>query len=118
MEFILRQFIKPIPVFILSDLNAELEVMQLYLSRSFSSNKINIVPFLLNAQKRETLYLQKNCIVIVHRKFQNLILSWNLEKENTIIPVTIEMTDKEIAAIQNAITHYERLYFLNLINQH
>lgn len=118
LEFILLQFIKTIPVFVLSDLNAELEVMQLHLSRLFSSKKINIVPFLLNTQNKETLCSQKNCIIIVHQKFQHLITSWKLEKQNIIIPVTVEMTNNEISAIQNAITYYEHLFFLDLINNH
>lgn len=117
LEFILRQFIEPIPVFVLSDLNAELEVMQLYLMRAFSAKRITVYPILLNAQKKDILFSQKNSVIIVPRKFIHLCTSLNISARNTIVPVSVEMTDAEVNAIQKAIVHHENEQFFNFIKQ-
>lgn len=118
MVFILRQFIPPIPVLILSDLNAELEVMQLYFTRNFSSQKITIHPLLLNAQQKDILFSAKNSVIIVHQKFKSIIHSLGLEKCNTVVLITVEITENEINMIRNAIADYEKIAFLEFINVH
>lgn len=115
IEFILRQYIKPIQVFILSDLNAELEVMHLYLTRSFSSRRIKITSLLFNAQNKDFLYSQKKSVIIVHKKFGHVINFLGLAKQNIVVPVTSDINEREINAIQNAITKYEEEVFLNFI---
>lgn len=118
MVFILRQFIPPIPVLILSDLNAELEVMQLYFTRNFSSQKITIHPLLLNAQQKDILFSAKNSVIIVHQKFKSIIHSLGLKKCNTVVLITVEITENEINMIRNAIADYEKIAFLEFINVH
>ncbi|EJT6492963.1 helix-turn-helix domain-containing protein [Clostridium perfringens] len=116
VEFILRQYMKPIQIFVLSDLNAELKVMSLYLKRSFSTKRIAITPFLLNAQNKNFFTLQKDSVFIVHRKFERIITSWGIAENNTIVPISVEMNNREIYHIQQAIMNYEKKIFLDFIN--
>lgn len=117
LKFIMRQFMKPVEVFLLSDLNAELEVIYLYLSRTFSKDRIKITPLLLNAQNKDFLHSKKNCIIIIHKKFEPIIDSLNLDKSNIIVPITVEMNPFEISSIQNAISKSEKIAFSNFINK-
>lgn len=110
-KFILHQFMKPIQVFILADLTAELEVMSLYLSRNFSTKRITITPVLINAQDKNFLYSQKDSIFIVHKKFVSIVNSLGLAKQNIVVPVTIEINEREINDIQKAIERYEKKFF-------
>lgn len=118
LKAILRQFAKPIPVFIVSSLIVDLEVMRLYLMRNFSEQRIVITPLLLNKQTKNVLQEKKDCIIIVQKRFEQAIHSFEFTKQNTIIPVTIEMNDCEIDTIRQAIQIHEKKAFLDFIQNH
>ena len=115
LKFIIRQYMKPVEVFILSDLNAELEIMSLYLNRTFSKDRIHINPTLINAQNINFLITQKNSVIITHKKFEPMLKSLNLDSSNTIIGITVEMTGFEMFSIQKSISISEKNIFLDFI---
>ncbi|MSS63737.1 helix-turn-helix domain-containing protein [Velocimicrobium porci] len=115
-EFILYQRTMPVPIYILSDLNAELEVMTLYLNNHFSSRSALVTPLLINVQNIEFLYFQKNCIIITPKKFEYFLASKISTEHNTFIPISIEINSHELNDINNAFEHYKKIYFLDYIN--
>lgn len=117
IEFILRQKAARVPMYVLSDQNAELEVMQLTMERYFSSRCTEITPVLINAQDATFLYSQKNCVIILEKKFENLARSQIKENGNIkIIQITVEMSKREIRAINDAICECEEVIFNQFLN--
>lgn len=116
IEVILRQFMKPVQILIVSSLVVDLEIIRLYLSRSFSEKRIKITPIILNEQNRKILYSKKNNIVIVEEKFKQAINSSEFTENNIILPVTIEMNEHEMNEIRQAIVTCEKEIFLDFIN--
>lgn len=116
LEFILYQRIVPIPIYVLSDLNAELEVMTLYLNNHFSSRSTSITPLLINAQNIDFLHAQKNSIIIASNKFENFFSSHTSTVNNTFIPISVEINSHDLKTINDVFTHYKKIYFLNYIN--
>lgn len=110
IKTILQQYIKPVNIIIVSDLDTEIKTLQLFLKRLFAPQRAVITPFLLNAQNMNILRSQKNSIIIVHKKFQHFMETLNVKKENTIIPITIQITSEDILAIQKAIAYYEKKF--------
>ena len=116
MEFILLQFMEPVKVFILSDFNAELQVMNLYFTKNFSSDIITVIPFLLNTQPKDVLLSQKDSVIIVHKKFESAVSALGLANQNIVIPVTVEINDDTMDSILKAISYFEKKRFLQFIN--
>lgn len=59
IEFILRQLVPPVTIILLSDLMSEIEMINLFLEKNFSRNRINITPLLLNSYNLEYLNAEK-----------------------------------------------------------
>ena len=116
IELILKQFLKPVSIIVVSELTSELKITSLYLERCFSSQKVAIKSIQLDATNKNYLYSQKNSIIIINEKFRYLVEKSNLSKNNIIIPITVELNNKELLLIHQAILHYENEMFLNLIN--
>lgn len=117
LELIIKQFLKPVPVFVLSELGTELEITTLYLKRLFPAQRITVPPFYIGTRSKDYICSQKRCVVVVNRKFKYLIEKWNLSEYNTVIPVTVELNTQELIEIQKAIMYYETGNFLDFINQ-
>lgn len=66
---IVQQFMKPVQIFIVSDLTAELEILKLYLARKFSRHRITIKPVLLNAQDLSFMSELDNSVIITKKSF-------------------------------------------------
>ena len=111
IDFILHQMIKPVSVFVLSDLNAELEMMTLCINKHFSSRRVVITPLPANAQDISFLYSKKDCIIIVSNKFKHIMNFSVFSGKNTVIPVTVEMNTLEIKTINNTLEYYEKNTF-------
>ena len=107
IEYILRQTLPPVPVYILSDLFVDLDVLALHLSRQISDKRIDIHTFLLNGEDHHTLTTLENCVGIAHKKFEGILTRMGIANHNTLIPITAELNNAERAAIHLAINHYD-----------
>ena len=117
VEFILRQNVAKVPMYVISDQNAELEVMQLTMEHYFSSRCTEIKPLLINAQNISFLYSQKYCIIVLEKKFEDLIQFHMKENGNKkIIPITVEKGKREIQVIDDAIFEYEEVVFNDFLD--
>ena len=117
IEFILRKNVAKVPMYVISDQNDELEVMQLTMEHYFSSRCIEIKPLLINAENISFLYSQKNCIIVLEKKFEDLIKFHMKENENKkIISITVEKGKREIRAIEDAIFESEEAVFHDFLN--
>lgn len=111
---IAKQFIKPIQVFLVSDLIAEIEVLKLYLSRSFSDQRILIKQVLFNAEDITFMSSLNNCVIITKKVFAQVLNALNISESNIIVPVNIEINTLDMTAITNAIVRCEHNIFKNL----
>ncbi len=116
LETILRQFIAPVNVVIVSDLIIELEIMELALNKSFSSQKITITQFLLNSQKMNFLYGLKDSIIIVNHRLENILRQLDISKDNFIISISAEINNYDINLIQKRVEHNQKKTFLKMIS--
>lgn len=117
IEFILRKNVAKVPMYVISDQNDELEVMQLTMEHYFSSRCTKIKPLLINAQNISFLYSQKNCIIVLENKFEDLIKYHTKENGNKkIISITVEKGKREIQAIDDALFGYEEVVFNDFPN--
>lgn len=117
IEQIIKKNMSPIPVFILSELTSELEVISKYINKFFSSRRIELKLFFLGADKKDKICSQKRAIIIVNKKFRYLMEAWKLSEYNTVIPISIELNTQELMTIHRAIEEYEAEIFLDFINQ-
>lgn len=117
IELIIKQFLEPVSILIVSELTSELKITSLYLEKCFSSKKATIKSFQLDAENKDYLYSQKNSVIVINKKFRYLIEKSKLSKNNIIIPITVEVNNKELLLIHQAILHYENEMFLNFINR-
>lgn len=117
IELIIKQFLPPVPVFVLSELTPELEITTLYLRRLFPAKRANIRPFYVGTDNKEFLCSQKRSVIVANKKFRYLIEEWKLSEYNTVIPITVELNTQELIDIQKAIVYYETGYFFDFIHQ-
>ena len=104
-------------LYVISDQNVELEVMELTIKHYFSSRCTEIKPLLINAQNINFLSSQKNCILVLEKKFEGVIHFYIKENNNNkIIPITVEKGKREIQVISEAIFEYEEKLFSEYIN--
>ena len=83
----------------------------------FSSRCAEIKPLLINAQNISFLYSQKNCIIVLEKKFEELVKFHMKENGNKkIISITVEKGKEEIRAISDAIFEYEEMIFNEFLN--
>ncbi|WP_461810916.1 hypothetical protein, partial [Faecalimonas sp.] len=115
IKSILQQFMKPIPVFIVSGLIVDLENIRLYLERMFSNKTIIITPLLFSIEHKKFLLDKKYCIIIVQKNFEKIINTLDLDQHNTIIPITIELNDNDVENLQQAIMKHEKKVFFDFI---
>lgn len=116
IELIIKQFMKPVPVMVLSELTAELEIISLYLERFFSAQRVTINPIQLDTESKEYICSQKNSVIVINRKFKYLMEESHLSDENIIVPITVELNNQELISIHKAIRHYENEIFLSFVN--
>ena len=114
IEFILRQLVPPVTIILLSDLMSEIEMINLFLEKNFSRNRINITPLLLNSYNLEYLNAEKNRIIIITRGIEYLLKSYNFFQNNTIVIIDSRTTLYEKEKISNAIANYEEKQFLKI----
>lgn len=115
LEVILRQFMKPVCVYVVSSLIVDLEVMRLYLERNFSKQRIVISPLLLNKDTKKFLSKKSDSVIIVQKRFEQTAKSLESSTNNFVVPITIEMNDLEMNAIRQAIIEQEKKNFLDFI---
>lgn len=115
IEFVLHQFTGLVQVIVVSDVTAELAAMEMYLRKIFSEKRITVIPILINVHNKRILLSQKDSVIIVNKKFERIVSSLGLGECNTVIPVTVEMNDSDIDAINNAVKKYEEARFLKFI---
>lgn len=113
IECIVRQFMKPVQVVVVSDLIAELEIMKLVFDRKFPPQRVSLTEHLLTAYSTDFLRSLKDSVIIVKHSFIKTLERMELSVYNTIVPVTVEFNPYDINAIYLAIKHYEDKFFLN-----
>lgn len=89
-------------------------MINLFLEKNFSRNQINITPLLLNSYNLEYLNAEKNRIIIITRRIQYLLKSYNFFQNNTIVIIDSRTTLYEKEKISNAIANYEEKQFLKI----
>ena len=114
IEFILRQLVPPVTIILLSDLMSEIEMINLFVEKNFSRNRINITPLLLNSYNLEYLNAEKNRIIIITRGIEYLLKPYNFFQNNTIVIIDSRTTLYEKEKISNAIANYEEKQFLKI----
>lgn len=112
LEFILYQVIQPVPIYLLSDLTSELKVMTLYLSNHFSARSTAIIPLLIHTEHLAFLNQQKNCIILAASHFERYLSAQPLTRQNTFLPISVEINSYELKAVNDAFLYYKKLYFL------
>lgn len=108
---IVQQFMKPVQIFIVSDLTAELEILKLYLARKFSRHRITIKPVLLNAQDLSFMSELDNSVIITKKVFAHLLSTMGISKNNSIVPINIEVNELDKQAIVDALVKCEKNIF-------
>ncbi|MFR1625747.1 MAG: hypothetical protein ACLSU6_01730 [Thomasclavelia ramosa] len=93
---------------------SEIEMINLFLEKNFSRNRINITPLLLNSYNLEYLNAEKNRIIIITRGIEYLLKSYNFFQNNTIVIIDSRTTLYEKEKISNAIANYEEKQFLKI----
>ena len=89
-------------------------MINLFLEKNFSRNRINITPLLLNSYNLEYLNAEKNRIIIITRGIEYLLKSYNFFQNNTIVIIDSRTTLYEKEKISNAIANYEEKQFLKI----
>lgn len=108
---IVQQFMKPVQIFIVSDLTAELEILKLYLARKFSRQRITIKSVLLNAQDLSFISELDNSVIITKKVFAHLLSTMGISKNNSIVPINIEVNELDKQAIVDALVKCEKNIF-------
>lgn len=67
-------------------------MINLFLEKNFSRNRINITPLLLNSYNLEYLNAEKNRIIIITRGIEYLLKSYNFFQNNTIVIIDSRTT--------------------------
>ncbi|MFQ7171220.1 MAG: hypothetical protein ACLRQF_03400 [Thomasclavelia ramosa] len=92
---------------------SEIEMINLFLEKNFSRNRINITPLLLNSYNLEYLNAEKNRIIIITRGIEYLLKPYNFFQNNTIVIIDSRTTLYE-KKISDAIANYEEKQFLKI----
>ena len=117
IKLILKHFMKPPPVFILSELPSELEVITLYLDKIFPPNRVTLHSFLISAENKDAICSQKQSVMIVNRKFKYMVEDWKLAEHNTVVPITVELNSRDLISVQKAIMYYETENLLDFVRR-
>lgn len=117
MEMIIKQSLKPVSVWVLSELRSELDIMTAYLKRLFPVERAEICPFCIGADQKEIICSQKQSVIIINKKFRYLIEKWNLSEDNTILLVTVELNKQELIDISTAIMQHEKENFFAFVRK-
>ncbi len=117
IEQIIKKSLPPVPLFILSELTSELEVISNYLRKFFPPERVEIKPFLLGAEDKESICSQKRSVIVTNKKFKYLMENWKLEENNTVLLISVEVNTPELTVIHEAVTNYETEGFLDFVSQ-
>ncbi len=114
-EAILRQFVPPVPVIIVSDLIVELEIMELTLKSKFSEKQIHITKFLLNTQPLTLLNDAKDSILIVTHRLANYIHHLRSQQDNIVLSISTEINSYDRSSIEDAVAASMKKGFAELL---
>ena len=117
MEMIIKKSLKPVSVWVLSELRSELDIMTAYLKRLFPAERADICSFCIGADQKENICSQKQNVIIINKKFRYLIEKWDLSKDNTIVFISVELNTPELIDISKAIIHYEEENFFAFVRK-
>lgn len=116
LETILRQFVAPVSLIVISDLIIEVETMALALTTKFSAQQIAVTKFLLKAQDMDFLYHLKGCVLVVTHRLGSYIKQLSLAEDTCIVSISAEINSYDLKEIYNAITLYQENNFLKDIS--
>lgn len=114
---ILRQFMTPISVFVVADSPVELEIMKLYLSRTYPENRVSIRTVLINTQDISFLQQQQNSVIIIKKSFEYITDFLKLPTDCKIIFANIDINTSDQQSILDAIISCEEKIFKNFVEQ-
>ncbi|MBF8807389.1 MAG: helix-turn-helix domain-containing protein [Enterococcus lacertideformus] len=108
IELILRQYIPPTKIMIVSASLPNIEIIKLTLYRVFSDKKIHIESILIGTDPLENLNNLRNSVILVNKKYQKLLNKYKLEKNNKLIITSIDLELYHINRINRALFYYEK----------
>lgn len=98
----------PIHIYALSDLTAELKIMNLYLTKHYSDSRITVHSVLINAEDLSFLLHIENSVVILAKKtFEQARNLLAVSKSNLIITANVDINSEDRNNILNAIIQCE-----------
>lgn len=117
ISFILRQFMKPVPVVVVADSTVELEIMKLYLSRTYPENRVRVQTVLINAQDISFLRQQQNSVIIIKKSFEYIVDFLKIPTNCKIVFANIDINASDQQHILEAIVSFETNIFKNYVKQ-
>lgn len=114
---ILRQFMPPVQVIAIADSTAELEIMKLYLSRTYPKHRVSIRTVLINAQDSTFLQHQTNSVIIIKKSFEYIVDFLKIPPDNKIVSANIDINASDQKNILEAIISCEEKTFKIFIEQ-
>lgn len=112
---ILQQFMPPVPVIVVTDLTSEMEVFKLYLHRQFAKERIHIRPVFFNAEDVSWLPQWTHCVIIVKKIFYPTIVALGCSSHQHVVPIHIEINERDKKTIAEAIRAVEQDIFKEFI---
>lgn len=113
-----RQFAPPIHVYILSDLTAELKIMNLYLTKRYSGCRIEVHHVLINAEDLSFLSQIENSVVILAKKtFEHARSLLAVPQCNRILTTNVDINSGDRKDILDAIIWCETNQLQGYLNE-
>lgn len=114
---IIRKNMPPVQIVILSDIIAEVKTWEIFLSRFFSQQRIQIKSILINAEDVHNLLSLDNAIVIVKNIFLNYLKTLKFKDNIFIIPSSLEINSIEYKEISEDIMKCEQNILENYVEK-
>lgn len=111
LSVILRQFMDPIKIVLISDLDAEIAILKLFFLRNYPFQRIQIIECPINNTNLDFLSSLDNSIVIVKKVFENVIDTYNIKDSNVVLSISMELSTHDRKNISNAVIDCEKEVF-------
>lgn len=111
LSVILRQFMDPIKIVLISDIDAEIAILKLFFLRNYPFQRIQIIECPINNAHLDFLSSLDDSIVIVKKVFENVIESYDIKNTNVVLPISMELNTLDRKNISNAVIDCEKEVF-------
>jgi PP-loop superfamily ATP-utilizing enzyme len=101
-----------VQVIFITDQISDMLKTRLALKRRFSSERVALISHILTTENMTKLETVKDAVIVVPK---SLVVDVNhlshVAFSSTLVPVTIEITESDLNAIEEAISYYEQKIF-------